>query len=208
MSKNEKFTLPEGRLINHSLFTKDAYVDEKGREAIPSYKVELVFDPDDLDSVEDMLRAAAVAEWGAGADEEYNEGKIKDPIKDGDKKAAKRKADGKAGDAYEGKIYLNAHTIFNKSGDDAPGGICVFNEQAEPIEPAMQGDVYCGCWGIAAVTIGAYDIQGKGLTFYLSGFQKTRDGERLSSASDVSEMFEPVGRDQEGGTGGRRRRAG
>ncbi|KKM18295.1 hypothetical protein LCGC14_1667070, partial [marine sediment metagenome] len=46
------------------------------------------------------------------------------------------------------------------------------------------------------------------LMFYLLAFQKTRDGDPLISARDHSELFKAVGRDQDGGTGGRRRRKG
>jgi len=206
--KNEKFALPEGRLINNSLFSKDTYKDAKGREATPSYKVEVAFAPDDLADLEARLAAASLAEWGAGADQEYFDGKIKDPIKDGTEMAEKRRANDKDGDAYDSKLVIRAGTIYNGQGIDAPGGVQVFDPANEPIDFLTQEGIYNGCWGRVGVQIGTYDIDGRGLNLYLCGFQKTRDDERLSSGNDASELFKPVGRDQEGGTGGRRRRAG
>ena len=43
--KKQRHTLPQGRVINHSLFQRDIYKDERGNEADPTYKIELAFDP-------------------------------------------------------------------------------------------------------------------------------------------------------------------
>ena len=42
------FALPEGRLINHSLFERDAYTPERGAPGKPMYKVELAFDKNQI----------------------------------------------------------------------------------------------------------------------------------------------------------------
>lgn len=203
----EKFNLPEGRLINQSLFVLDQF-DPSSK---PKYNVELAFKPEDLDSIEDKLAAAAEEFWGAGAKEDYWDGKIRSPILPGDEMAARRDAEGKPGDAYKGKLVIRAHTQFNKHGAEGPGGIQVFGPNIQPIEAVESGEIYLGLYGVARVSIGKYKENATGrdaLMFYLCAFQKTRDGEPLVSAADHSQAFKPVGRDQDGGTGGRRRRAG
>lgn len=203
----EKITLPEGRLLNRSLFVRDQF-DEK---ATPSYKLELAFDREALDDIAAKLAAFAKAKWGAGADDDYYDGKIRDPILDGDAMAQKRADKEKPGEAYVGKDIIRAHTKFNKHGVEGPGGIQVFGPDVLPIEEVESHEVYPGCYGQALVTIGAYTESASGrnaLMFYLSAFQKTRDGEPLISAADHSSAFKAVGRDQEGGTEGRRRRPG
>lgn len=199
-AKKETITilLPEGRLINASLFEKDAYTDPKTQqEGKPGYKIELRFDPAQVTgqgTVEDDLINAACDEWGDPAEEQFLDGKIISPLLLGDKLAARREEKGKAGDAYRGGIVIRANTMFNLHGQDAPGGIQVYGPDVKPIGPANQQEVYPGCFGQAAVTIGCYtDNRGdKALKFYLSAFQKTRDGEPLVSARDHSTLFKPA----------------
>lgn len=206
---SDPIALPEGRVINNSLFVKDQY----NEQAVPSYKIEMAFPKGVLDAFFDQLLDAAVAKWGAGADDDQN---LVLPILDGDKLAAKREAKGKPGDAYKGMEVIRANTIYNKNGDDAPGGIQVFGPDVSDIGPANQEAIYNGCHGILAVVISPYlnnDGQ-NALTLYMTAFQKTEDGERLTSPVDRSVLFKPVGRAPaaEGGEaapeGGRRRRAG
>jgi hypothetical protein len=204
-TKMDVFTLPEGRVINCSLFKKDAF----NEKSVPSYKIELAFpaDSDEMADLEDKLLDAADARWGEGAGEDPD---LVLPLIDGDKLAKKREKKGKAGDAYKGMMVIRANTIYNKDGQDGPGGIQVLGPDVEPIEPARSGDVYQGCYGVAAVSIGFYedDDGNNAIKLYLSAFQKTRDGERLVTASDRSNLFKPVGREAGGGSSGRRRRRG
>ena len=199
-----------GRLVNNSLFEKDAFVDDKGREATPSYKVELAFDdPKDIVELENAVVAAAVAEWGKDAEKDYDSGVIKSPILDGDELAKRREAKGKKGDAYEGKLVIRASTIYNRNGDDAPGGIYVCGPDAKEIDFADRGKVYNGAYGQVVVNPSPYLISGdKGVTLYLQGFQLVKDGERLRG-QDVSSLFKPMMGEAsaEGGKGRRGRGA-
>ena len=127
----EIFTLPEGRVINCALFEKDVYVNPKGEAGKPSYKIEIAFDPDDVegeDTFEDKLIDFAIEKWGDGAEEDFLDGKIRNPFLDGDKLAKRREANEKPGDAYKGKLVIRAHTLFNRDGRDGPGGIAVWND--------------------------------------------------------------------------------
>lgn len=197
----------EGRLINSSLFERDVYKDEKGRESKPEYRVELAFDSeDDIKELEDAIIDAAIAEWGDEAEGWYlDDGTIDSPIKDGDELANAREARGKPGEAYRGKFIIRAHTEFNEYGDSASGGIYVAGPDAEKIDFADRGTIYNGCYGVAVVQPSAYSISGrKGVTLYLQGFQKTRDGDPLRGTG-VSGLFKPaMGQGSEGK--GRRRR--
>jgi len=199
---------PEGRVINCSLFEKDAYEDAKGNKGTPSYKIEMAYDPDDLIPAEDQIVDYAISLWGPSAEDQYNDNVIKSPIIDGDKLAAKREKKGKAGDAYKGKDVIRANTQFNLHGQNAPGGVYVCGPDAGQIEAVNQSKVYNGCYGIMAGTVKEYEDNdgNKALKIYLSGFQKTKDGERLASGTDFSKVFQPVAGAASSEGGGRRRR--
>lgn len=194
----ERFALPEGRLINESLFEKDQYNDK----SVPAYKVELAFDPAQVlgeGTVEDKIADAFDAAYpGKGYGQMFLDGKLKGPFIDGNVLAAKREAKGKPGDAYKGKIVIRANTIYNKNGQDADGGIQVFAPDVSEITVVAGRDqIYNGCMGVAGVTISIYEDEDTalpGAKFYLCAFQKTNEGERLVSAADNSALFKPVGR--------------
>lgn len=207
--------LPEGRLINESLFEKDVFTDARGKEGTPQYKVEIAFDPEAVTgegTIEDALIAAACKEWGDTEEVEnaFLDGKIRSPFLSGDNLAAKREAKGKEGDAYKGKLVLRMNTIYNKDGQDAPGGIQVFAPDVSEIGIANRSEIYPGCYGQAAGVIHCYlgNDGERALKFYLNAFQKTKDGERLIAQRDHSTLFKPVGRDAGGESTGRRSRRG
>ncbi len=202
---------PVGRLINQSLFEKEIYTDPQGHEGTPQYKVEMIFEngSTDVELLDAAFAAAAVAKWGAGAEDDYYNEKIISPFKDGDEYAAE--VDNGKRDVYAGHQILRAHTIFNKYGDDAPGGIQVFDEKGEEIDPVDRQQIYRGCYGKAALSIGTYvdsTTKANALCVYLSAWGKTDDGDRIATAADYSEVFKPVGREAGEGTTKRRRRAG
>lgn len=208
------FTTPTGRLINSSLFEKDIYVDERtGKEGGPKYKIEVAFNPDDVQgekTIEDMILDAACEVWGDAAEDEYLDGKIKFFI-DGDIIAKGREDKGKQGDAYKGKLVLRADTMFNKDGVDGPGGIQVFAPDLSPIDFASQGEIYPGCMVQINISLDPYisSFGGfKAIKAYLNGVQKVGEGERLIAKKDMAGAFKPVGRAAGAATGGRRSRAG
>jgi len=209
--------LPQGRVINHSLFAPDQY-DEK---AAPRYTVELAFDPallmdrpKDGDSIEDELVFAGNEEWGDKFETLFEEGKTIAPFLDGNGLAAKREEKGKPGDAYKGKLVIRAATQFDKNGNQCKmgdtAGVHVYGPDAEPINAMNREELYQGCHGIAAVTIWNYTDERtgkKGQKFFLKAFQKTEDGEKLVTPSDPGKLFKPIGRaagKAEGGSGRRR----
>ena len=113
--------------------------------------------------------------------------------------------DGKPGDAYAGMEVIRANTIYNKHGEQGPGGISVYAPDGESeIGVANKSEIYNGCYAIAAVTIGQYKDPSTGnnaLTFYLSAVQKVRDGDALTSPKDHSSLFKAVGRSEPANSG-------
>lgn len=230
--KAEQFTLPEGRLINQSLFERDVYKDEKGIEGKPLYKAEVGFTPADVTgegTIEDKLIAAVEKAFGGEAADDYIaylEGKPtklatwSGPFLNGDDLAAARAAKGKEGDAYKGTLVIRTNTAYNKDGAEGPGGIHVYDQDVAPIQMLDKGKVFNGCYGHVCVTIGTSEIQQRTATagkiryvkFYLSAFQVTRNEEsdRLQAASDKSSAFKPYARPANANTSstGRRSRAG
>lgn len=209
----EVVLLPEGRLLNNALFERDQY-DEKSSLA---YKFEVAIPKTDEAAVNALIDKVYAALDEAGLDQNekitVDGGDVACGIIDGDEYAKKRERQGKPADAYKGCWIIRAATKYNKDGVEGPGGAAVFNEAAEPVTVQNQSEVYNGCYGIGAVTIGTYVDDGKGGTglpsakFYLAGFQKTKDGEKFAAARDMSQVFKPLGRPAAGGdTGGRRRR--
>lgn len=217
-TREKQVVTPEGRLINHALFEKDAYKDPStGAESKPRYKAEMAFDPADVEDLENAIVDAAVEEWGDKAEAEYDNGQIDSPIIDGDAIAKDRESRGKKGDAYKGKLVVRASTQFNKDGADAPGGVFVAGMDGEELPFTERNKVYNGCMGRLAVIPKAYSIPGRtgqpprrGITLYLTGFMLTGEGERLASGSPAAGAFKPLAK--QGGAadsgGGRRRRKG
>lgn len=186
--------LPEGRLINSALFTKDAY----NEKSVPKYKIEVAFSKKDkaFDEIIGEVEAAAQSKYGAKAklDIDIDGGEVVSGIIDGDKLAAKREKKGKEGDAYKGTWVIRASTIYNKHGEDGPGGITVLDEACEDVDPTQKHEVYNGCYIEALTAIGFYtnDDGEDCLNWYLKAVQKVGDGEKLAgTASDVKSAFKP-----------------
>ena len=202
-SETKIVVLPEGRLINESLFEKDQFNDR----AVASYKVEIAFDDDvDFEPLEDAFYVAVIDKWGEDAGIAYDEGNVILPFIEGDVLAARREEKGKPGDAYKGMIVLRAHTIFNKDCNDASGGVQVYDLDVSDVSGANRSVIYAGCYGETGITVGCYvdsDSGNYAVMLYLNVFHKTKEGERLVTAADHSKLFKPVGKKAGGRSTGR-----
>ena len=211
-SEISTFTMPEGRGINLHLFVRQVYKDPvTGQEGTPRYSVEMAYpkpaegETDQLDLLEAYCVEVLNDQFGAQKVNEYMEaGYVNIPIKDGDKKAARREANGKPGDAYKNMWVISASTGFNKNGDADAGGIDVFDAQVEPIEAVNKSKVHNGCMGVVAVKGKGYSGTSResgdpfmSVVLYLEAFQMTGEGERLASAPNRSGLFQK--RPQSGG---------
>ena len=221
---SDNFVMPDGRLINGHLFVRTVYTDDKGREGNPMYKAEMAYpktpegaEDGPLSEFESYLWGVMVEAYGEEIVNARDEaGQIRWPIKDGDKLAARRKEKGKAGDAYEGMDVVRASTRYNHNGDDAEGGIEVYDEAVEAIPPVKKSEVYNGSMGVMVVRAKAYDGTDPSTddpyiscTLYLESYQKVGEGERLQAQTNRSGLFKKRAQSQGaaagGGKGGGRR---
>lgn len=208
----KQFTLPEGRMINGSLFDRDAFNEKDA----PAYKIEVAIDPKLLtDEFIDEILEEVAKQHKMDFDEiadMYDSGDLKSPFLDGDKMASKRERKGKPGDAYKGKIVIRAKTIYDREGSpETNNGVMTYDEEVNEVKKVGgEGVFYNGCEVTAAVTVNAYETNEGELafSFYLVAVQKIADGEKLTSPADHSNLFKPVGRDKAGAGATRRRRAG
>jgi hypothetical protein len=215
--RNEIFVLPEARVLVVNLLERDVYKDkDTGAEGKPKYKVVLAFERSQVTgegTIEDKMADAIALSYGDATADEWltNRADRISPLKDGNEIAKDREANGKDGSASKGMIILSADSIYNKDGQEGPGGSLIYGADNQKYSPALHGDLYAGMYGRAAVTLHAYkDYPRKGdrgVKCYLSQFQKTRDGPKL--AAEKSSLFAPVaGASAPAAEGVRRRRAG
>lgn len=207
MSKEEKqvfeMTLEGGRLINGDLFVKDKF----NEESTPKYKVEMAWPEghDEIDKLYNLCLEAIEAEFG-----EVDEDECVFPILDGNILKRKREKKDKDGDAYEDMEVIRAGTIFNKDGEDGPGGIDVFDENVEPIPMLEKGKVFNGSYGSVTVSVNVYTVEktdSPAASLYLEAYQMTGgdpEKDRLSSPKDRAGAFKKVGKAK----GGRKSRKG
>lgn len=220
-SKREPIVLvsPEGRLVNGHLFVRNAFKKENSQqEGAPRYRVEMSFPKDDkefdkfIDEVIGHLRDEYGDDTFASVveDDDGNLTEVRSPFIDGDALARKREKKGKNNnDGYKGCWVIRADTAFNADGQDADGGIMVYDEKVKRIMPVDKGKVYNGSYGAVKVELGFYEDNdgGPAAKFYLKAYQFTRDGERFASTQDHASSFKPVGR-ASAEEGGRRQRRG
>jgi hypothetical protein len=211
----ELILLPEGRLLNNALFERDQYDDA----AKPMYKIEVAIPKSAEKEFDDLVnRLYEEAEKnGLPSNEKFtiDGGDAPCGIIDGDEYAKKRERQNKPADAYKDHWIIRAASLYNKDGNEGPGGMAVYDEDGKEVTIQTQSKVYNGCYGFGCVTLGTYTDDGKngsGLTavkFYLAGFQKSKDGEKFSVGRDLSSVFKPLGRKSSGenaDAGSRRRR--
>ena len=198
----EATVTPKARLINRSLFEKDAYTAPGQEPGTPMYKAEIALDPDDpeFEDFEDAM-FDYIENQGHDPDD------VALPFIDGDDLAKDREARNKPGDAYRGKEVLRVNTIYNHEGEDAPGGVEVYDEDVKRVSIQHGDKLYRGCLVRVAVTFKIWKdpkTRQHRLKCYLKSVQKVGDGERLKSAADHSNLFEPA--ERKAGEGRRRRR--
>ena len=200
--KSPSIVLPEGRLINGSLFVKDAFKGKNDEPTTPKYKIEVAFDKDDkaFDKIIAAVEEAAKNKYGKNSildidarQDDPEDDIVISGILDGDVLARKREKKGKEGDAYKNKWVIRASTIFNLHGEDGPGGIEVFDEAVEPITPVDKSLVYNGCYICAKTNLGFYQeskTDANAINWFLKAVQKVGDGDRLTASQDNASAFE------------------
>lgn len=106
------------------------------------------------------------------------------PYHDGDKE---KPNGGEYGPECKGMWVMNAST--NKK-------VPVVDRHKQPITDSTE--LYSGCWGRAAINLGAYNSHGnRGIACYINALQKVADDDPLGSSVDVNAAFSALDDDDE-----------
>jgi hypothetical protein len=134
------------------------------------------------------LKAAITQEWGDKGLEKAQSGIIRTPFLDGAGKEARNKT---TGDLHPG-MGPDVWFIRVSANADRPPLL----RYRSPTIPATEEEIYSGCYGFAVLTAFAWNNpqNGDGVSFGISFFQKTQDGERLGGGgpTDPSKYFEKI----------------
>ena len=163
---DKKLVTPVGRVSYPHLFEPKMNTMSEKKE----WSVDLLFDKKtDLKALKKIAEQAAKEKWGGEVPE-----KLRLPFKNGDDKKNPE---------YQDKIYITFKTSYQKPG--------VVDENVQDI--ISKADVYGGCFGRVSFNAFAYAIKGnKGVSFGLSHFQKTAEGESFTTKTQVEDAFDAV----------------
>ena len=141
----------------------------------PKYSVCIVIPKSDTKTIEKINKAIEAAKQVGKAKLADKNGRIpstvKTPLRDGDEERSDDPV-------FENCYFINANstrkpTIVNKD-----------------LEPIMERDeFYSGCYGRAAITFFAFNVQSKGIAAGLSNLQKLEDGEMLAAGASAEDDF-------------------
>lgn len=175
-----RFITGEARFLWPSLFT--ARTPQNRKSATPIFDVEMLFAPStDMSGAFEAAKKAALAAW-PGAN--LTDGSIRFPFRKGDqhiqKTVARYEREGKKVpdlSHYEGTVILRPKS------QTRPKVYVMAAGTGDLVEIINEADVYGGCYGFAEVSFKAYDGNDDdikpGVTAYLEGVVKTRDGDRI-----------------------------
>ncbi len=172
--KKSIFITPLARVSYASLYKAKAYEDQDAK-----FSCDLIFKAgEDLSGLEKAIHAAKVLQWGK--DKSTWPKKLRSPIKDGDEKEGQPE--------YAGRMYItpaNKHKPY------------VVDRKREHISEESD-DFYSGCFVYGVLTVKAYDTKAnKGVSLYLEGVQKVKDGERFGGSSKPEDALEDLGDDED-----------
>lgn len=176
MARSDDFKTPPCRVsFAHQLFKPRAQEDGKPKK----YGATLIFSLEHRAALEKHVAQVIKDQWGPEGLEKAKKGLIKSPFLAGDGKEARNKA---TGDLHAG-MGPDVFFIRVQANEDRPP---VVRYKSANI-PATEEEVYSGCYGFAVVNCFAWHNpqNGDGVSFGISYFQKTRDGERLGGSGQV-----------------------
>lgn len=173
-----EFDTPTFRLNwAQNLFEAKPYMEDGKPKGKPKYACEMMFDEKGAAIMKAALIKARKKRWPNSKNWTLHH----NPLINGDEKAKEVTEAGYDGEYYEGMSIYIART------EDRP---TIVGTDAEPLE--VESDIYSGCYCRAKITIGAYQTNKKnmGVTLYLNGVQKVRDGDKLGGRGKV--QFEVI----------------
>lgn len=166
-------TVKTPRALGCFVFLKNPRPGLSGGE--PKYSLMLVWPKTtNLNEVKQAIMEAGKAKWGAQTEQGFKTGKLKSPLRDGDKKFEE------GGDeTFKGNVFMNA------SSTTRPGIIDVDQNIVDP------GEVYSGCFFHAALRFYAYDKNGnKGVGCGLQNLMLVHKGKRIDGRKSADAEFE------------------
>jgi hypothetical protein len=143
----------------------------------------------DLKTIKEAIVETARAKWGPNAEEGFKTGRLKSPLRNGDKKFEE------GGDeTFKNSVFMNA------SSTTRPG---IIDSDQNIIDP---GEVYSGCYFHAALRFYAYDKNGnKGVGCGLQNLLLVHKGKRIDGRKSAESEFDgfvpDVRADDVGGSG-------
>ncbi|SEG64344.1 ssDNA-binding protein [Bosea lathyri] len=141
-----------------------------------------------LVSLQDIVAAVIVEQWGDKGLEKAKAGLIKSPFLPGDGKEARNK---KTGDLHGG-MGPEVFFIRTQANADRPP---VVSASHTAVIPATEKEVYSGCYGFGAINFFAWNHpqNGDGISCGIQSFYKKADGESLGgSGGDPEKWLETV----------------
>jgi Protein of unknown function (DUF2815) len=174
----DEFRSPECRLSYAQSLFKARVVNNQGA---PKYGCTLIFPKKDLPFFREKVIELAKLAFGASALEKLKKNLIKQPLLMGDGKEAHAKETGELHKGMGPDVFF----IRPIANEDRPPKIHSY--ATGPHVQATQSEVYSGCYGFAVLNAFPWNHaqSGDGISFGISLFQKTRDGESLGGAAPV-----------------------
>lgn len=142
----------------------------------PRYSITLLFDKKTADKqlaeLQKMVDFVAVQKFGPKAKELMKQGKIRNPIRDGD-------TDKPDNSTYAGKVFVGMST------KQRPG---IVDRHLQPVTD--KSEAYSGCKFVASVNVFAYDRAGnKGVSLGLNNLMVYEKGDRIDGRKGAEEDF-------------------
>lgn len=196
-ARSEDFKTPPCRLSFAQTLFK-ARAQDGGK---PKYGCTLIFTKEHKAALEKQVAKVITDQWGPAGIEKAKNGLIKSPFLAGDGKEARNKSTGELHPGMGPDVFF----IRVQANEDRPPVI----RYKDPNIPATQEEVYSGCYGFAVINAFAWTNpqNGDGVSFGISYFQKTRDGERIGGSGPIDaekwhEKIEDNGDAPDVGSGG------
>ena len=157
------------------------YVPRRAKNSVKEkFGCTLIFEPaTDLTGLKKAAYDCAVERWGDKGRADYESGRLKKPILDGNDPR------------YSDKPELVGRQFIRAFSERKPG---VVDRAINPILPQDADDLlYPGAWVQASLRPFCYDTDGnKGVSFGLQNVQWVRHGERLAGGPTAQEEFEAL----------------
>lgn len=185
------FAAPEARLsFSEGLWEPTS----QGGEGEPKYGCTLIWPKAVAPILLEQVRKVVQLKWGPKGIDHFTQGIIKNPIFKGDGPQAHSKTTGELWAGFGPDVIF----IRAKNNADAPPRILFRSKLID----ATKEDVYSGCYGRPILNAYSWEhpTGGRGVTFNIRLFQKTKDGESLGGRTpvDVDKWFIETG-DGDGG---------